>query len=133
MPMGYRVLAVDDSSPVRAIISKTLRLSGVEVSRFGEASSGEEALALLRAGGFDLVFCDLNMPGMTGFELVEVLRQEGRLDRLAVVIVTSLGDCAALEELRSKGVRGYLRKPLRPELLARLMNDLSGVSHDSQS
>jgi len=131
--MGYRVLAVDDSSTVRAIIAKSLRLSGVEVSRFDEASSGEEGLALLRAGGFDLVFCDLNMPGMTGFELVESMRRDGLLERVAVVIVTSLGDCAALEELMAKGVRAYLRKPLRPEQLRRLMNNVMGVKHESQS
>ncbi|HLY75120.1 MAG TPA: response regulator, partial [Planctomycetota bacterium] len=84
--MPYKVLAVDDSSTVRTIIAKTLKLSGVEVSRFGEASRGDQALEMLRQEGFDLVFCDLNMPGMTGYDLVETLKREGLLKTIAVII-----------------------------------------------
>jgi CheY-like chemotaxis protein len=126
--MGYSVLAVDDSSTVRAVIAKALRVSGVEVSRFGEASSGDEALRLLREEGFDLVFCDLNMPGMTGFELVEALRREGLLGSVAVVVVSSIGSSEALADLKSKGVRACLRKPLRPEQLRRVVEQVMGVT-----
>jgi two-component system chemotaxis response regulator CheY len=129
--MAYRVLAVDDSSTVRAIIAKTLRLSGVEVSRFGEASRGDEALEMLREEGFDLVFCDLNMPGMNGYDLVETMKNDGLLGTIAVVIVSSFEDTAVIEELKIKGVRGYLRKPLRPEQLRQVVNHVMGVSHGS--
>jgi len=127
--MAYRVLAVDDSSTVRAVIAKTLKLSGVEVSRFGEASRGDEALEMLRTEGFDLVLCDLNMPGMTGYELVEALERDGLLATVAVIIVSSLGNSVAIDELRSKGVRGYLRKPLRPESLRQVVNEVMGATH----
>jgi len=127
--MAFRVLAVDDSSTVRAVLSKTLRISGIEVSCFGEASSGTEALEMLREEQFDLVFCDLNMPGMTGFELVETLRQQGLLESMAVVVVSSIGDDVAIEELRTKGVRGYLRKPLRPEEVRRLVDRVTGATN----
>ncbi len=129
--MGYSVLAVDDSSTVRAILAKALRLSGVDVSRFGEAASGDEALRMLREEGFDLVFCDLNMPGMTGFELVETLRRDGLLDSVAVVVVSSIGNPAALADLRNKGVRACLRKPLRPEHLRRVVDQVMGASDGS--
>ncbi|HVR87388.1 MAG TPA: response regulator [Planctomycetota bacterium] len=129
--MAYRVLAVDDSSTVRAIIAKTLKLSGVEVSRFGEASRGDQALEMLREEGFDLVFCDLNMPGMNGYDLVETLKHDGLLGTIAVVIVSSMENAAVIEELRIKGVRGYLRKPLRPEKLRQVVNDVMGASHGS--
>ena len=129
--MGYNVLAVDDSATVRAVIAKALRVSGVEVSRFGEAASGDEALRLLREEGYDLVFCDLNMPGMTGFELVEALRRDGRLGSVAVVIVSSIGSSAALEDLKSKGVRACLKKPLRPEILRRVVEQVMGVTDES--
>jgi two-component system chemotaxis response regulator CheY len=128
--MGYNVLAVDDSSTVRAVIAKALRVSGVEVSRFGEASSGDEALRMLHEEGFDLVFCDLNMPGMTGFELVEALRRDGLLESVAVVVVSSIGSSAALAELKSKGVRACLKKPLRPEVLRRVVNQVMGVTDE---
>jgi two-component system chemotaxis response regulator CheY len=129
--MAYRVLAVDDSSTVRSIIAKTLKLSGVEVSRFAEASRGEEALRMLREERFDLVFCDLNMPGMNGIELVDALKRDGLMSTLAVVVVTSSGNLAVIDELRSKGVKGYLRKPLRPEKLRQVVNQVMGVTHES--
>lgn len=119
--MPYNVLAVDDSATVRAVIAKTLRLSGVDVSRFGEAARGDDALRMLREEKFDLVFCDLNMPGMTGYELVEALRKEGLLGGVAVVIISSFGNAGVIEELKNKGVKGYLRKPLRPESLKRVV------------
>ncbi len=119
--MPYNVLAVDDSATVRAVIAKTLRLSGVAVSRFGEAARGDDALRMLREEKFDLVFCDLNMPGMTGYELVEALRKDGLMGRVAVVIISSFGNPGVIEELKSKGVKGYLRKPLRPESLKRVV------------
>jgi len=128
--MAYNVLAVDDSSTVRAIIAKTLRLSGVDVSRFDEASGGDEALRMLRAEAYDLVFCDLNMPGMSGYDLVEALRRDGLLERVAVVIVSSIATEADIRSLRSKGVRGYLHKPLRPEQLRQVVNEVMGASHE---
>jgi len=131
--VAYRVLAVDDSSTVRAVIARTLRLSGVDVSRFGEASRGEEALAMLREEGFDLVFCDLNMPGMSGYELVDALERDGLLGRVAVVIVSSHGNTAAIDRLKSKGVRGYLRKPLRPEDLRPLVQRVMGATDEPKA
>lgn len=130
--MAYRVLAVDDSSTVRAVIARTLRLSGFEVSRFAEAATGDEALRRIREEDFDLVFCDLTMPGMSGFEVVEALDREGLLDRIAVVIISSQGSSPAIEQLRAKGVRGYLRKPLRPESLRKVVNHVMGANHEPQ-
>ena len=128
--MSLNVLAVDDSSTVRAIIAKALRLSGVDVARFSEASRGDQALQMLREEGFDLVFCDLNMPGMSGYDLIETLQRDGLLGSLAVIVVSSIGTPAAIEELKSKGVRAYLRKPLRPEQLRQVVNTVMGGLHE---
>jgi len=131
--MSLNVLAVDDSSTVRAIIAKALRLSGVDVARFTEASRGDQALQMLREEGFDLVFCDLNMPGMSGYDLIETLQRDGLLGSVAVIVVSSIGTPAAIEELKSKGVRGYLRKPLRPEQLRQVVNTVMGGLHERRS
>jgi len=131
--MSLHVLAVDDSSTVRAIIAKALRLSGVDVARFGEASRGDQALQMLRQEGFDLVFCDLNMPGMSGYDLIEALQRDGLLETVAVIVVSSIGTPAAIEELRSKGVRGYLRKPVRPEQLRQVVTTVMGGLHERRS
>jgi two-component system chemotaxis response regulator CheY len=131
--MSLNVLAVDDSSTVRAIIAKALRLSGIDVARFSEASRGDQALQMLRQEGYDLVFCDLNMPGMTGYELIETMQRDGLLDNVAVVVVSSIGTPAAIEELKSRGVRGFLRKPLRPENLRQVVNTVMGGINERRS
>jgi two-component system chemotaxis response regulator CheY len=131
--MALKVLAVDDSSTVRAILAKALRVSGIDVARFGEASRGDDALRMIRGERFDLVFCDLNMPGMSGYELIEALNADGTLESLAMVVVSSTGAPAALEELKRKGVRGYLRKPVRPEHLRRVVSSALGGSHELQA
>jgi two-component system chemotaxis response regulator CheY len=131
--MSLNVLAVDDSSTVRAIIAKALRLAGIDVARFSEASRGDQALQMLRQEGYDLVFCDLNMPGMTGYELIETMQRDGLLDNVAVVVVSSIGTPAAIEELKSRGVRGFLRKPLRPENLRQVVNTVMGGINERRS
>ena len=128
--MSLRVLAVDDSSTVRAILAKALRVAGIDVARFAEASRGDEALRMIRGERFDLVFCDLNMPGMTGTELIRALRAEGALEQVAVVVVSSAGNAAAIRELKELGVRGYVRKPLRPEQLRQVVTAAVGGTHE---
>ena len=127
--MGLNVLAVDDSSTVRAVLARTLRLAEIDVSKFGEASTGDEAMRMLREEGYDLIFCDLNMPGMTGFDLIEELERAHLLESVAVVVVSSLGDGEAIENLRAKGIRGYLRKPVRPEDVRRIVGRVMGAGH----
>ena len=88
---------------------------------------------MLREEPFDLVFCDLNMPGMTGTELVEALEREGRLSSIAVVVISSSGDPEALSALKDKGVRGFLRKPVRPEDLRPLVDRVMEATHGRAS
>ena len=128
--MALNVLAVDDSATVRAILAKALRMSGIEVARFCEAARGDEALRLIRGERFDLVFCDLNMPGMSGYELIEALQADGTLASLPMIVVSSIGSPAAVEALKRKGVRGHLRKPLRAEQLRRVVADAIGGIHE---
>jgi two-component system chemotaxis response regulator CheY len=128
--MSLHVLAVDDSSTVRAILAKALRVAGIDVARFAEASRGDEALRMMREERFDLVFCDLNMPGMTGTELIRALRADDALATVAVVVVSSVGNPGLLRELKEQGVRGYLRKPLRPEQLRQVVHGVVGGTHE---
>ena len=75
--MAYNILLVDDSATVRAIISKTLTMAGVETGQIFEAANGQEALELLGREWVDLVFADINMPVMGGVEMIEKMYQDG--------------------------------------------------------
>ncbi len=124
--MAYNILIVDDSAIVRAVIGKTLRLAGVDVGQVFEAANGREALERIEKEWVDLVFADINMPVMNGMELVDELARRGMLRDLPVVMVSTERSVTRIEELKTKGVRAYLRKPFTPELIRDVVEKLLG-------
>ncbi len=117
-PPLRRVLIVDDSRAQRRVLSLALERAGYQVS---EAASGEEALALCRAGSFDFVISDWVMPGMDGLELVRQFRRLPR-DRYGyVILLTSKSEKTEVADGLDCGADDFLSKPVNPgELRARL-------------
>ncbi|MBD3241640.1 MAG: response regulator [Chitinivibrionales bacterium] len=115
--MAYNMLLVDDSATVRDVIAKTLQIAGLPIGEMHHASNGQEALHILQDNWIDLVFADINMPVMNGVELVERMSRDGILGTIPVVIVSTDGSTTRIEQLMSKGVSAYIRKPFTPELL----------------
>lgn len=122
--MAYNILLVDDSETVRAIISKTLQLAGITTGRIFEAGNGQEALDLLGREWIDLVFADINMPVMSGVEMIEKMYQDGLLQTVPVVIVSTEGSKTRIDELKAKGVRAYIRKPFTPEAIRKVVEEV---------
>jgi two-component system chemotaxis sensor kinase CheA len=91
------LLVAEDSITARALLKGILEANGYRVAT---AVDGMEALAALRAGQFDLLVSDVEMPRMDGFELTARIRQEPRLKELPVVLVTALESA----EDRSRGI-----------------------------
>ena len=89
--MGFNVLIVDDSSSMRAVIKKTIRVSGFNVSEYWEAADGIEALNILRNEWVDLVLSDINMPHMNGVQLISEMKKDEILKSIPVVMVTTEG------------------------------------------
>lgn len=112
-PSDFAALIVDDDAFARNLARKMLESMGVSVAMTAE--SGEEALGLVRSGAarFDVVLCDLHMPGMDGFELRRRLRE---LDPdLPFVMVTGDGREAAVAAARAHEITAYLVKPISPK------------------
>jgi CheY-like chemotaxis protein len=112
-----RVLVVDDNSVNRKILARQLELSGVSTD---SAAGGEEALALWRQGGYDLVLADLQMPTMDGFELARRIRDgeaTGQRARTPILAVTA--STLEEQELKSRavGMDGFITKPIGIEQL----------------
>jgi len=72
--MANSIMIVDDSSTMRKIITRTVRMSGLEFDQIEEAGNGVEALKKLDEGPVDVILCDINMPSMSGTELVKKVR-----------------------------------------------------------
>lgn len=125
--MAYNVLVVDDSETTRSIIAKALRHADVELGDVLFAGDGLEALEALKDNWIDIVFADLNMPNLSGVEMVERMAESDLLASVPVVIVSTEGRQERIDALLARGVAAYLRKPFAPEQVARIANDLLGV------
>lgn len=116
---GLRVLVVDDIATNRLVAKAHLRLHGVLTE---EAASGAEALEMLRASPPDLVFLDMNMPGMDGTETLRRIRTlPSRAARVPVIAMTADATEAHRRKYLAAGMDGYLAKPLTPEAVAEVL------------
>ena len=113
-----RILVVDDEPQIRRVMRTTLAARGYEVD---DARSGEDALEKLRAGRYDLVLLDINMPGMGGVETCRTIRQERHGLELAIIMLTVRSAENDKVEALDAGADDYVTKPFStPELLARI-------------
>src|SRR5690606_14810029 len=120
--LTLRLLAVEDSATQAEALRVLLEEQGYDVTL---ATSAEAALDLLGTSEFDLVLSDVMMPGITGYELCSRIKQDPRLRRLPVVLLTSLADPMAVVRGLECGADNYITKPYDPEhLFARLRHVL---------
>jgi adenylate cyclase len=113
-----RILVVDDQRTVAEMTAGLLRNLGHEVQ---VALDGEAALERLRGGRFDLVLCDIMMPGMDGYELCRRLRADPATTLLPVVLVTSLDPQSERLKGIEVGADDFLSKPVNwAELFGRV-------------
>ncbi len=122
--MGASVLVIDDSKTAREAIVTLLKKEGVFAS-YHEAVDGEAGLELLRNLPVDVVMCDVNMPGICGFEVLRILRAETQYADLPVIMLTSNGEQKDVVHGLELGASDYVTKPFDPqELIARVKTQL---------
>src|SRR5579863_8002501 len=108
--MKKRVLVVEDEDKLRRILELQLVDSGFEVEK---ASSAEEALPLIDRA--DLILTDFKLPGMTGFEMLQIIR---RMDsHVTVIVMTAYGSVESAEESMKSRASYFLLKPCSLDLL----------------
>jgi len=115
-PPRLRILAVDDEPELRDMVALMLGNDGHAVRT---AASGDEALAALEAGEFDLVLSDVGMSGMNGWELVE--RVHRRWPSLRLVLATGWGAEIDPARARQQGIEAVIAKPFRFNDLRRVL------------
>ena len=115
------VLIVDDEPPIVELVRFTLEDEHVRVL---EAGDGLEALAMARAEQPDLIFLDVQLPHLNGFEVCRRLRREPRLEKTKIVMLTAAGQAHDLARGRAAGADLYLTKPFSPLRLLTLVSSL---------
>lgn len=124
--MAFNVLIVDDSSSMRAIIKKIIKVSGFSVGEFLAAADGKDALKVLKDEWVDIVLTDINMPNMNGMELIAEMKKDELMHSIPVVMVTTEGSEKKMQEAMDLGASGYVKKPFLPEDIKRTLSSIMG-------
>jgi diguanylate cyclase len=105
---SHKILIVDDDPDALMLMSAALEADGFVVSAAG---GGAEALRQFRADTFDLVMLDVEMPGMTGYEVCAALRHEAG-ELLPIVMVTGMDDVSSVDAAYRAGATDFIAKPI---------------------
>lgn len=110
-----RVLVVDDEPEIRELCRVNLEFEGFEVL---EAADGAEALQVVREHLPDVVFLDLMMPGIDGWDVLHALKEDDRTARIPVILLTA--KTGEDDQMRGfeEGILEYVSKPFNPLSLA---------------
>lgn len=122
---SINILIVDDSAMMRMMIKRVVSMCDVPVGEVFEAGNGAEALRVLETHSIQALFTDLNMPVMSGTELLREIARRGTWDDMVRVIVSTDGSAARREEVDDLGVRCYVEKPFSPEVMRDVLSDLA--------
>ena len=120
---GRRIVVVDDDAFVRRFIARLLALK-MPNTVVECVSNGREALHGLSNGGAAVLITDVEMPGLGGVELVQLVRGLERFDETAIIVVTARAGPAAWSRLRACGADAFLMKPLDAIPLLALIESL---------
>src|SRR5579862_7295377 len=120
-----RILIVDDEEPIRRSLVRLLDRAGYECAAAADAA---EARQLLMTGSFDLMLCDVTMPGESGFSLLADARATH--PELAVVMVTAVDSPATAGPAARHGVYGYVVKPFDTNVI--LINVVGALRHRAE-
>jgi two-component system, cell cycle response regulator DivK len=114
--MSARIVLVEDHPDNMELMAYLLKAAGYTYCCAGDGAQG---LELIRRGRPDLVVCDLQMPVLDGFQVLQQLRDDASLRQTPIVAVTALSMPADRERVLRAGFDGYFSKPIEPENFVR--------------
>src|SRR5580698_6054640 len=130
MNAEMKFLVVDDFSTMRRMVKSVLNELGY--SNVTEADDGSTAFPLLRAGNFDFLITDWNMPGMPGLELLRAVRADPKLAKLPVLMLTAETNREQIIAAAQARVDGYVIKPFTADVLKKkLLKILEAAASDA--
>jgi signal transduction histidine kinase/CheY-like chemotaxis protein len=122
----YRILVVDDSWPNRRLLSKLLVSVGFEVQ---EAEHGKAAIAIWQAWEPQLIYMDLHMPTMDGYEATQIIKSVGNQQKTFVVALTANYFEGERSKALNVGCDAVIHKPFREETIFEVMSELLDVQY----
>lgn len=120
----FKILIIDDEPSIVHVLARTLL--GMGMLRF--AVRGEDALRVLSEDPQDLVLTDADMPDISGFEIIERMREDPRMARTPVIMITGHSAPQIREHAQELGVSEFMVKPIDRDLLKATVQRLLGVA-----
>lgn len=108
MKQNISILVVDDQQDLQELLTRILAKEGYSVD---SAADGEEALGKLRERSFNLVLTDVKMPGLNGFDLIQLIKKE--FPSIGVIVMTAYGDSYTVKDALLLGADEYITKPFK--------------------
>jgi two-component system, chemotaxis family, chemotaxis protein CheY len=115
MRMSKIVLVVDDSATVRQQVRAALGIGEFEVVEASDGTEGAETIN--RLADIAAVICDVNMPRMSGLDMLEAVKKDPKHVSLPIVMLTTEGQHELVQRAKAAGAKGWIVKPFKPDLL----------------
>ena len=109
-PRQARILVADDDHLLAAVATMALQTNGFNVD---EAEDGAVALSLINSHDYDLIILDLEMPNVSGFQVIREIRARAHLQDLPIIVVTSRADPIAIKKSYDLGATSFVVKPIK--------------------
>ena len=128
--MSFNVLIVDDSTSMRSVIKKIITISGFKMDQCYEAGNGKQAMEILSKVWVDIILSDINMPEMSGLELLTALKGDRLLQEIPVIIISTEGSDERKKTALEMGAKEFIKKPFSPEYVKRVLYQVIGVGDE---
>lgn len=118
-----KILVIEDDANIRESLVELLEMKSFTLL---SADNGTDGLKLAQEQIPDLILCDVMMPGMNGYEVVEAIRKDSRLSKLPFIFLSAKAMDSDVEYGKNLGANSYLTKPFRAQDLFSVVDDLLG-------
>lgn len=130
--MAKKVLITEDESHIKALLVQTLEtafedyIDDEELEIF-EAADGEEGLQIAKKERPDLIFLDLMLPKMDGFEVCQKIKEDRRLNNTYIIMLSAKGQAVDKKKGLSVGANEYVTKPFNPDIIISKVEEKLGI------
>ena len=116
-----KILVVEDEQDIRDLLVFNLQKNGFNVRA---VDNGEKALSLIRTDNFDLILLDLMIPGISGFDLARILKNDDETSEVPIIMLTAKGEESDIVKGLEIGAQDYITKPFSVKVLVARINKI---------
>ncbi len=125
--MNKKILIVDDESYIRLLLEQTLEPYEKKGVKIISASNGKQALDIIQSEIPDLVFLDVMMPEMNGFDVCQTVKKELQVKNVYIIILSAKGQEVDKKKGKEVGADDYMTKPFDPDIITERAGEILGL------